>query len=201
MKANFDWIEQIYDEEFIMGIDEVGRGPLFGGVLSAAVIMPKHRYIVGVNDSKKLSEKNRKLFFNLIWKEALAIGVGYYDNNIIDNINILEATNLAMIDAYEEASIFKMPELVLVDAVKLNISSKQESIVHGDEKSYNIACASIVAKVLRDNLCYGWNKIYPNYAILKNKGYGTKEHIEAIKKYGITNLHRRSFLKKYEKGE
>ncbi len=193
-----NWIELTRNEKYIMGVDEVGRGPLFGGVVSAAVLMPKNIYLVGINDSKKLSAKKRELFYKEIFHSALAIGFGYVDEKIIDEINILEATKLAMIDAINNASKIQKPDLILVDSVKLDGFSDLCSFNHGDELSYNIASASIIAKQARDALCYGWEKMFPGYDILSNKGYGTKKHYLGIDEHGITPLHRRSFLKKYE---
>lgn len=181
-----------------MGVDEVGRGPLFGGVVSAAVLMPKNIYLVGVNDSKKLTPKKRQLFFKEIWNSALAIGLGYIDEKVIDEVNILEATKLAMKMAIENASKFVEPDLIIVDSVKLDGIDNIMSIDHGDELSYNIAAASIIAKESRDALCYGWEKLYPGYDLASNKGYGTKKHYMGLDANGISPLHRRSFLKKYE---
>ena len=192
------WIEQTRNEEYIMGVDEVGRGPLFGGVAAAALIMPKNIFIMGINDSKKLSEKKRKIFFNEIWKRSLAIGLGYMDEKVIDKVNILEATKLAMDQAIKNASKILKPDLIIIDSVKLSGYDNLLSIDHGDQISYNVAAASIVAKVSRDNLCYGWDKIYPGYDLKNNKGYGTKKHYLGLDQEGITDLHRRSFLKKYE---
>lgn len=188
-----NWIESDLKEEYICGVDEVGRGPLFGDVAAAAVIMKKNIFMVGINDSKKLTEKKRNLFFNEISKRAVAIGVGLASREEIDELNILNATKLAMKRAIREVSLIQIPDIVLVDAVHLDIDLKTEGIIHGDQLSYNIAAASIIAKVSRDRLCYGWDKLYPGYELLKNKGYGTKSHIEAIKKLGFTPLHRRSF--------
>lgn len=188
-----NWIESEFKEEYICGIDEVGRGPLFGDVVAAAVIMKKNEYIVGINDSKKLTEKKRNLFYNEIFKRAVAIGLGSASKDEIDEFNILNATKLAMKRALQEVSMIKSPDIVLVDAVHLDIDLKTKGIIHGDELSYNIAAASIIAKVSRDRLCYGWDKLYPGYSLLKNKGYGTKAHIEAIRTLGFTPLHRKSF--------
>ncbi|MFR9278118.1 RNase HII [Ezakiella coagulans] len=187
------YIEESLDETYICGIDEVGRGPLFGDVVCAAVIMKKNNYIVGIDDSKKLTEKKRNIYFNEIYKRACAIGLGSASKEEIDEINILNATKLAMTRALNEAARIVQPDIVLVDAVKLDIPYKTLSIIHGDHLSYNIAAASIIAKVSRDRLCYGWDKMYPEYGILKHKGYGTKAHREAILKYGRTPLHRESF--------
>ena len=189
------WIEQTRNEEYIMGVDEVGRGPLFGGVAAAALIMPKNIFIMGINDSKKLSEKKRNLFFNEIWKRSLAIGLGYMDEKVIDKVNILEATKMAMDQAIKNASKILKPDLIIVDSVKLSGYDNLISIDHGDVISYNVAAASIVAKVSRDNLCYGWDKIYPGYDLKNNKGYGTKKHYLGLDQEGISDLHRRSFLK------
>lgn len=178
-----------------MGVDEVGRGPLFGHVVSAACIMPKNEYIMGIKDSKKMTEKQRNLMQRLIWSKALAIGFGAASPKEIDQYNILEATKLAMVRAINEAVKFQAPDIILIDAVQLELPYRVESIVGGDNKSYAIASASILAKVARDSLCYGWDKIYPGYGIAQHKGYGTKMHMEALHKLGATKAHRKTFIK------
>lgn len=188
-----NWIEQNYSEEYICGIDEVGRGCLFGDVVVAAVIMKRYSYIEGIRDSKKLTEKKRNILFDEIIKNAVAVGLGSATAKEIDEINILNATKLAMKRSIYELELFKKPDIILIDSVKLDIPDKHISFNHADDLSYNVACASIVAKVSRDRLCYGWEKIYPGYDIAKHKGYGTKAHREAIIKFGSTNLHRKSF--------
>ena len=182
----------------IAGVDEVGRGPLAGPVVCASVIMPLDDLIDGVDDSKKLSEKKRELYSEQIKQKAIAYSICEIDENMIDEINILNATKLCMSKAVNALKI--KPEVVFVDALKLNEideSIRQVSIIKGDAKSYNIACASIIAKVYRDRLMVELDKKYPEYELAKNKGYGTKKHIEAIKQFGAREIHRRSFIKNF----
>lgn len=182
--------------EFICGIDEAGRGPLCGPVVAAAVILKKDDHIEGVNDSKKLSEKKRESLFETIKERAVAWSVGIVDEETIDNINILEATRLAMKKAVEGLST--KPEYALVDAEKkVPIDVPYSPIIKGDALSESIAAASIIAKVTRDHMIIELDKEYPEYGFAKNKGYGTKEHTEAIKKYGLCKAHRKSFCKKF----
>ncbi len=182
--------------EYICGIDEAGRGPLCGPVVAAAVILKKDDHIEGVNDSKKLSEKKRETLFETIKERAVAYSVGIVDEQTIDEINILEATRLAMKKAVEGLST--KPEYALVDAEKkVPINVPYMPIVKGDALSESIAAASIIAKVTRDHMIIELDKEYPEYGFAKNKGYGTKEHTEAIKKYGLCKAHRRSFCKKF----
>ncbi len=175
----------------IAGVDEVGRGPLVGPVVTAAVILPKDFFMEEINDSKKLSEKKRDMLYPIIMENAISVGIGVIDNKIIDKINILEATKIAMKEAINNLSV--KPEHVLIDAVKLDIDIPFTSIIKGDAKSESIAAASIIAKVTRDKMMYELDKIYPEYDFKNNKGYGTKKHIEAIKEYGIIDKHRMSF--------
>lgn len=180
----------------IAGIDEVGRGPLAGPVVTAAVILPKGMLIEGVNDSKKVSEKTREKLYDVIIQEALVWAVGIVDNNIIDEINILNATRMAMKEAV--GKLKTKPELLLIDAEKLeDLNIPQQSIVKGDSLSHAIAAASIVAKVTRDRMIVEMDKQYPGYGLAKHKGYGTAEHIEAIKQKGLCPIHRRSFTQKW----
>lgn len=182
--------------KFICGIDEAGRGPLCGPVVAAAVILKKDDHIEGVNDSKKLSEKKRESLFETIKERAVAWSVGIVDEETIDNINILEATRLAMKKAVEGLST--KPEYALVDAEKkVPIDVPYSPIIKGDALSESIAAASIIAKVTRDHMIIELDKEYPEYGFAKNKGYGTKEHTEAIKKYGLCKAHRKSFCKKF----
>ena len=182
--------------EYICGIDEAGRGPLCGPVVAAAVILKKGDKIEGVNDSKKLSEKKRELVFELIKQRAVAWSVGIVDEKTIDEINILEATRLAMKKAVE--GLETKPDYALVDAEKkVPIDVPYMPIIKGDALSESIAAASIIAKVTRDRMVMELDKKYPEYNFAKNKGYGTKEHTEAIKKYGLCDVHRRSFCKKF----
>lgn len=180
--------------KLIAGIDEAGRGPLAGPVAVAIVIMPldKDSIIEGVNDSKKLSEKKRELLFEQIKDRAIAYHVELVDEMTIDTINILNATKLGMLTCLEK--INPKPDITLIDAVKLNTDYSTESIIKGDALSYSIACASILAKVTRDRLMLELDEKYPEYGFKKHKGYGTKAHIEALKKYGKCPIHRDSFI-------
>lgn len=186
----------------IAGVDEVGRGPLAGPVVAAACIFDRDVDIVGIDDSKKLSEKKREQFFDEIKDKALAYGIGEASCEVIDEINILEATKLAMKRAIDEAD--KMLEskgrdriqIVIFDAVKIHdLKKEQMSVIKGDQTYFSVAAASILAKVTRDNLMKEYDKVYPEYGFASNKGYGTKAHYEGIKKAGITEIHRKSFLK------
>jgi len=197
--------EELYSKDlhYIAGVDEVGRGPLAGPVVAVALVLPKDFSVIGINDSKKLSEKKRNEYFDIITTQALAYGIGIEDNFCIDDINILEATKSAMKKAISEANKNLMKtfetgiEHVLIDAVKLNdINIPQTSIIKGDEKSISIAAASIVAKVTRDRMMDEFHEKYPHYSFNKNKGYGTKAHYEGILGHGVCEIHRRSFLKK-----
>lgn len=177
--------------ELIAGVDEVGRGPLIGSVICACVILPKDYYNEEINDSKKISEKKREKLYDIIIENAISIGIGESTEDVIDEINILNATKRAMKEAINNCSV--KPEHVLIDAVKLDIDIPSTSIIKGDAKSQSIAAASIVAKVTRDRMMYKLDKMHPEYELGKNKGYGTKKHIEAIKKYGILKEHRKTF--------
>ncbi len=177
--------------KYIAGIDEVGRGPLVGPVVTAAVILPRDFYDERINDSKKLTEKKRELLYDVIMENAVSVGIGISSEDVIDEINILEATKKAMIEAVNNLSV--KPEHLLIDAVKLNIDIPQTSIIKGDAKSESIAAASIVAKVTRDRMMVELDKMHPEYDFKHNKGYGTKKHIEAIEKYGILKEHRKTF--------
>lgn len=184
---------ELYENEikYIAGIDEVGRGPLVGPVVTAAVILPREFYDERINDSKKLTEKKRELLYDVIMENAVSVGIGISSEDVIDEINILEATKKAMIEAVNNLSV--KPEHLLIDAVKLNIDIPQTSIIKGDAKSESIAAASIVAKVTRDRMMVELDKMHPEYDFKHNKGYGTKKHIEAIEKYGILKEHRKTF--------
>ena len=177
--------------KYIAGIDEVGRGPLVGPVVTAAVILPKDFYDERINDSKKLTEKKRELLYDVIMENALSVGVGMSSAEVIDEINILEATKKAMLEAIDNLSI--KPEHLLIDAVKLDTTIPQTSIIKGDAKSLSIASASIIAKVTRDRMLVELDKLHPEYDFKHNKGYGTKKHIEALYKYGALSEHRKSF--------
>lgn len=175
----------------IAGVDEVGRGPLVGPVVTACVILPEKFDLPGLTDSKKLSEKKREELYKKIEEQALGIGIGIVDNEEIDNINILNATKKAMKMAINNCPV--RPEHVLIDAVKLDIDIPTTSIIKGDLKSITISAASVIAKVTRDHMLYELDKKYPMYDFKHNKGYPTKKHIEAIMEYGIIKEHRRSY--------
>lgn len=174
------------------GIDEAGRGPLAGPVVAAAVIMPKGEVIPFVNDSKKLSEKKREELYDQIMEKAVSVGVGIVSEKVIDEINILQATYKAMRDAVSQLA--PQPEVLLNDAVTIpGLFMRQVPIIKGDAKSYAIAAASIIAKVTRDRLMREYDRQYPEYGFEENKGYGSAKHTEAIKKFGLCPIHRRSF--------
>lgn len=191
----------VYEKEYsaynyICGIDEAGRGPLAGPVVAGAVILPKGKRILYVNDSKKLSEKKRDELFDVIKEEAFSYGIGIVSPERIDEINILQATYEAMRDAVSQLSV--KPDILLNDAVTIpGIDIKQIPIIKGDAKSLSIASASILAKVTRDRLMTEYDSLYPEYGFAKHKGYGTKVHIEAIKEYGPCPIHRRTFIKNF----
>ena len=180
--------------KYIAGIDEVGRGPLAGPVVTACVVMPYDDMLVGVFDSKKVTKKNRERLFEEIKNKAISYSISVVNQNVIDEINILNATKECMTQSFKTLNV--EPDILLVDAVKLNICENEKAIVKGDATSYVIACASILAKVYRDKLMEEYAKTYPNYDFENNVGYGTKKHVEAIKQYGITPIHRLSFLGK-----
>lgn len=177
--------------ELIAGVDEVGRGPLAGPVVAAAVILPKLCKIKGLNDSKKIPKSKHEAIYNQVMKEAVAVGIGMKDNYVIDDVNIYEATKLAMIEAIEKLN--PQPEHLLIDAMNLDLPIEQTSIIKGDANSLSIAAASIVAKVTRDKMMADYEQEFPGYAFAKNAGYGTKEHLSGIDKFGVTPINRRSF--------
>ncbi|AZK47812.1 ribonuclease HII [Paenibacillus lentus] len=178
----------------IAGIDEVGRGCLFGDVVAAAVILPQGLVLEEVNDSKKLTAKKRERLYDIIMKEALAVSTGFVDAKTIDRLNIKQATRLAMKQAVEQLAI--RPEVLLVDAEKIDVDIEQMAVIKGDAVSQSIAAASIVAKVTRDRLCEGeWDVLYPEYGIASHKGYATKHHRERIQVLGPTPMHRKSFMR------
>lgn len=195
LKANE---EKLYDSKkvkFICGIDEAGRGPLAGPVVVGAVIMPRDSMIEGVNDSKKVSESKREKLYEKITEEAISYSVGIVDHKVIDDINILNATKLAVTSALKELAV--KPDVILVDALTgidtLGIPYISE--IKGDSKEYSIAAASIIAKVTRDRIMREWDEVYPVYGFAKHKGYGTAFHIQAIKENGLCQIHRRTFIK------
>lgn len=175
----------------IGGIDEVGRGPLIGPVVAACVILPINYTLEGLTDSKKLTEKKRNYYYEIIKRDAISIGIGIVDEKEIDKINIYEATKIAMKKAIENLNI--KAEYLLIDAMKLDIDIPFTSIIKGDRLSLSISAASVIAKVTRDKMMYELDEKYPMYDLKNNKGYGTKKHIEAIEKYGITKYHRLTF--------
>ena len=187
-----------YEREYaaytnICGIDEVGRGPLAGPVVACAVILPKDCDILYINDSKKLSEKKREELYDVIMEKAVAVGLGYSTPERIDEINILQATYEAMREAIGKLAV--KPDLLLNDAVTIpEVTIRQVPIIKGDAKSISIGAASIVAKVTRDRLMVQYDEIYPEYGFASNKGYGAQMHIEALKKFGPSPIHRRSFI-------
>ena len=172
----------------IAGVDEVGRGPLCGPVVAACVILPKNYQLDGLNDSKKLSEKKRNQYYEILKKDALAIGVGIISEKRIDEINIYQASKEAMLEAIKNLPI--KPEHVLIDAMPLAIDVPTTSIIHGDSLSLSIAAASVIAKVTRDNMMYELDKLYPEYGFGKHKGYPTKAHLKALQQFGILSNYR-----------
>lgn len=185
--------KQLWSEGFqtIAGIDEVGRGPLAGPVVAAAVILPHSFYLPGLNDSKKLSAVKREELYEKIINEAISVGIGVVHADEIDQLNIYRATKKAMVHAVNHLSVF--PDFLLIDAMDIDAPIPQQKLVKGDERSISIASASIVAKVYRDRLMKEYSKQYPMYHFEKNMGYGTKEHLQAIYTYGPSPIHRKSF--------
>ena len=177
--------------ELIAGVDEVGRGPLAGPVVAAAVILPKGSKIPGLNDSKKIPKSKHKEIYEAVLKEAIAIGIGVKDNQVIDQVNIYEATKLAMMEAIGQLD--PQPQHLLIDAMKLDLAISQTSIIKGDANSLSIAAASIVAKVTRDQMMEKFDREYPGYDFAQNAGYGTANHLAGLHKLGVTPIHRRSF--------
>ncbi|MFD6206747.1 ribonuclease HII [Peribacillus sp. NPDC060253] len=175
----------------LAGIDEVGRGPLAGPVVTSAVILPETFYLPGLNDSKKIPELKREQFYERICKEAISIGVGIVHSEVIDDINIYQATKKAMIAAVNDLS--ELPDHLLIDAMELDVPMPQLSLIKGDARSISISAASIIAKVTRDRMMKDYGVKYPEYGFEKHMGYGTSQHIEALDKHGLTPWHRRSF--------
>lgn len=190
--------EKRFEGEILAGIDEAGRGPLAGPVVCACVIMPleEDKIIDGINDSKKLSPQKREMLYEKIIEKAISYKIVEIDEKVIDEVNILNATKLGMAMALNGLSI--KPDRVLIDAVKIDCDIKQENIIKGDALSYNIASASILAKVYRDRLMNEMDKLYPEYGFKKHKGYGTKAHIETIKTFGECPIHRQTFMKHFK---
>lgn len=191
--------KELYNKGFknICGIDEAGRGPLAGPVVVAGVIMPKDSMIEGVNDSKKVSEKKREKLYDLIIEEAISYSVGIIGQDVIDDINILNATKEGVTQVVDNLKV--KPDLIIIDALN-HINTRgipYEPIIKGDAKCYNIAAASILAKVTRDRIMRQWDEVYPQYGFLSHKGYGTAKHISAIKKYGLSPIHRKTFTKNF----
>lgn len=195
--------ENLYNEgyKFICGIDEAGRGPLAGPVVVGAAVMPRDSKLEWVNDSKKVTEKRREILYDRITEEALACGVGIISEKEIDELNILNATkkglHLALGEVIEKLK--QKPDIVIVDALREidTFEIPYQSIIKGDATCYSISCASILAKVTRDRIMREWNEVYPMYDFEKNKGYGTAEHIKALKQYGPCPIHRRTFIKHF----
>lgn len=177
--------------EFIAGIDEVGRGPLAGPVVAACVLLPKNCKIRGLNDSKKIPKAKHDKIYQAVLDKALAVGIGVMDNQVIDQVNIYEATKLAMLEALGQLE--QVPQHLLIDAMILDTPIPQTSIIKGDANSLSIAAASIVAKVTRDKMMTDYDTQYPGYAFAKNAGYGTAEHLAGLAEFGVTPIHRKSF--------
>lgn len=195
MEEMYQYEEKLIREgiQVIAGVDEVGRGPLVGNVVAACVVLPLHYELEGLTDSKKLSEKKRDKFYEILMQDALAIGIGRVSPEKIDEVNIYEATKIAMKMAIDEANHKLKLEHVLIDAMPLALEIPTTSIIKGDSKSLSIAAASVIAKVTRDREMYALDKIYPMYDFAHNKGYGTKKHLLALEEYGICKYHRLSY--------
>ena len=193
LEAMLRYEKELYVQgiNLIAGVDEVGRGPLAGPVVAAAVILPQNCKIKGLNDSKKIPKKKHEEIFQAVKENALAIGIGIMDNHVIDQVNIYEATKLAMKEAISQLSL--QPQHLLIDAMKLDLPISQTSIIKGDANSLSIAAASIIAKVTRDELMKDYDQQFPGYDFSANAGYGTAKHLEGIEKQGITAIHRLSF--------
>lgn len=177
--------------QLIAGVDEVGRGPLAGPVVAAAVILPENCKIPGLNDSKKIPKSKHQAIYQAVLDQALSVGIGIKDNQVIDQVNIYEATKLAMLEAIQELD--QQPQHLLIDAMKLDLPISQTSIIKGDAISLSIAAASIVAKLTRDQMMAAYDQEYPGYDFGQNAGYGTTKHLEGLEKHGVTPIHRRSF--------
>ncbi len=190
MNDLLEYEKNLYNQNItlIAGVDEVGRGPLVGPVVAAAVILPVNYELDGLTDSKKLSEKKRELFYEIIKEEAISIGIGIIDEKKIDEVNIYEASRLAMYEAINNLKV--KPEHILVDAMPLFMDTPSTSIIHGDALSLSIAAASVIAKVTRDRMMIKLDQIYPEYGFKNHKGYPTKAHLDNVKKYGLLSNYR-----------
>ena len=193
LEAMFSYEKEFYAQgiSLIAGVDEVGRGPLAGPVVAAAVILPQNCKIKGLNDSKKIPKKKHEEIFQAVKENALAIGIGIMDNHVIDQVNIYEATKLAMNDAVSQLQ--PQPQHLLIDAMRLDLPITQTSIIKGDANSLSIAAASIIAKVTRDKIMANYDQEFPGYDFAQNAGYGTAKHLEGLAKLGLTAIHRTSF--------
>ena len=191
----YKYENELYDKgiSYIGGVDEVGRGPLIGPVVAACCVLPKDFYLEGLNDSKKLSEKKRNIFFDYIKEHAVCYGIGIVSPEVIDEVNIYEATKLAMYDAIKQVREKVNLEHVLVDAMPLSLDIDVTPIIKGDAKSASIAAASVLAKVTRDRMMIELDSKYPMYGFKSHKGYPTKKHLEAIEKYGLIDGYRKTY--------
>ena len=188
--------KEVYAQGFqaVAGIDEVGRGPLAGPVVAACVILPQNCKIKHLNDSKKIPKSKHKAIYQEVLEQSLAVGIGIVDNELIDQVNIYEATKIGMLQAVENLKgQISQPDYLLIDAMKLDIAIPQQSIIKGDANSLSIAAASIVAKVTRDKMMTDYDQLFPGYGFSENAGYGTKQHLLGIEKIGISPIHRKSF--------
>ena len=193
LKKMLAYEKELYAQgiQLIAGVDEVGRGPLAGPVVAAAVILPENCKIPGLNDSKKIPKSKHQAIYQAVLDQALSVGIGVKDNQVIDQVNIYEATKLAMVEAIQELD--QQPQHLLIDAMKLDLPISQTSIIKGDANSLSIAAASVVAKVTRDQMMAAYDQEYPGYDFGQNAGYGTTKHLEGLEKHGVTPIHRRSF--------
>ena len=193
LKKMLTYEKELYAQgiQLIAGVDEVGRGPLAGPVVAAAVILPKNCKIPGLNDSKKIPKSKHQAIYQAVLDQAISVGIGVKDNHVIDQANIYEATKLAMLEAIHELD--PQPQYLLIDAMKLDLPISQTSIIKGDANSLSIAAASIVAKVTRDQMMAVYDQEYPGYDFAQNAGYGTTKHLEGLEKQGVSPIHRRSF--------
>lgn len=185
--------KELYSQGFqaLAGIDEVGRGPLAGPVVAAAVILPKNCKIRGLNDSKKIPKKKHEEIYQAVLDQALSVGIGIVDSQVIDQVNIYQATKLAMKEAVSKLEL--APDFLLIDAMELDLPIGQQAIIKGDANSLSIAAASILAKVTRDRIMADYDQAYPGYDFSKNAGYGTKAHLEGLERHGVSPIHRRTF--------